>query len=39
VTDIGIVCGLNIAGCVVVDWRGRQALVQFVDCILLAVKW
>jgi hypothetical protein len=34
---VGLVCGLDIAGCVMVEWEKRQGLVNFLDWILLAV--
>jgi hypothetical protein len=36
-TGVGLVCGLDIAGSVLVEWVKRQGLVYFVDWILLAV--
>jgi hypothetical protein len=30
-------CGLDFAGCVVLEWAERQWVVQFEDCILMAV--
>jgi hypothetical protein len=26
-TGVGLICGLDIAGCVVVEWENRQGLV------------
>jgi hypothetical protein len=36
-TEVGLVCGLDIAGCVLVECEEGQELVYFVDWILLAV--
>jgi hypothetical protein len=36
---VGLACGLDIAGCVIVQWEEGIVLVYFVDLILLAVFW
>jgi hypothetical protein len=38
-TEVGLFCGLDIPGCVLVDWEEGQILVYFVNWILLSVYW
>jgi hypothetical protein len=35
----GLICGLDFAVCVVVEWEERQDLFNFLKFIFLAVKW
>jgi hypothetical protein len=35
----GLICGLDIPGCVCVEWEEGQLLVYIVNCILLSVYW
>jgi hypothetical protein len=38
-TVVGLVCGLDIARCVMLEWEEFQCLASFGYWIMLAVKW